>query len=84
MAGELSFVFAYTFIFVSCVVGFTFGIWNWFSVKYLFIKIIIQVQSIDTEQKNPDEKTEQLLNSDDDPIKTMNETAKAIQEVNLI
>lgn len=30
----LSFGFAYAFIFISCVVGFLFGIWNWAAVKY--------------------------------------------------
>lgn len=34
---DLSFGFAYTFILASCVVGFIFGMWNWWIVNNIII-----------------------------------------------
>jgi hypothetical protein len=34
---DLSFTSSYIFIFVSCIIGFLFGIWNWMSVMSIDI-----------------------------------------------
>lgn len=71
---DLSFSFAYTFIFVSCGVGFLFGLYNWFAVM-----------SIDTEKKNKESDREEPLmghKTEDGKCsyEVMNHTSRLIQE----
>jgi H(+)-translocating pyrophosphatase len=66
---ELSFGFSYTFIFVSCVVGFVFGIWNWVSVL-----------GIETHFDNRDDKERPLQTEHRNSNEIMNETSAKIQE----
>ena len=72
---EISFAYAHTFIISSCVVGFIFGIYNWFAVLFFFKN---QVMSIDT---NPTDLKEPLNPNNNECIKVMNDVALKIQNV---
>ena len=69
---EISFTFAYSFIFASCGIGLIFGLWNWYSVM-----------SIKPELRDEDNDTESpLINSTN--INLMYDIAEKIQNVKRI
>jgi hypothetical protein len=68
--GDISFTFAYTFIFASSAIGILFGLWNWYSV----MKIKPELRDMDIDSESP------LINSTN--INLMKEISKKIQDVN--
>ena len=78
---ELSFEFAYTFIFFSCGLGLIFGIWNYFQVKIVSNKNV-QVANIEITDKSQSDVEEQLVNKIDiHNLELIIDTARKIQEV---
>jgi hypothetical protein len=67
---DISFTFAYSFIFASSAVGLIFGLWNWYSV--MKIKPELREQDLDTESP--------LINNSN--ITLMHEISTKIQNVN--
>jgi len=67
---EISFTFAYSFVFASSVIGLIFGLWNWYSV--MKIKPELREQDIDTESP--------LINNSN--ITLMHDISTKIQNVN--
>lgn len=68
--GDISFTFAYTFIFVSSAIGILFGLWNWYSV----MKIKPELRDMDVDTESP------LISSSN--INLMKEISTKIQDVN--
>jgi hypothetical protein len=68
---DISFTFAYTFIFASCTVGVLFGLYNWYSV--MKIKPELKEHDIDTESP--------LINNSN--ITLMHDISTKIQNVSL-
>lgn len=69
---DLSFSFAYSFTFSACLVGFLFGVYNWFAVL-----------NIDTSGKNKDNEEKLIQHKTKDGkscYDIMNQTSKLIQE----
>jgi len=67
---QISFAFAYSFIFASCAVGLLFGLWNWYSVMSINPKL----NQDETDTESP------LINSNN--ITLMHDIAEKIQNVN--
>jgi hypothetical protein len=69
---EITFTFAYSFIFASCGVGLLFGLWNWYSV----MSIKPRLNNEDTDSESP------LISSTN--ISLMDDIAEKIQNVNIM
>lgn len=67
---DISFTFAYSFIFASSAIGLLFGLWNWYSV--MSIKAEFREQDLDTESP--------LINNSN--IIMMHDISTKIQNVN--
>ena len=70
MNGELNFTYAYSYIITACILGFSFGIYNW-----------RKVNSIKTDGKY-DELEEGRKHIEEEQIKIMNEMVEKIEKVN--
>jgi inorganic pyrophosphatase len=68
---DLSFSFAYTFVFASCAIGFIFGMVNWFNIKDIDIKM---EESTDKEENLIEKEKEKECNE------MMIKTTKLIQD----
>lgn len=72
---ELSFLFSYLFIFISCFLGIAFGIYNWLAVYSIKPNLIPSKELLEDDEELVDEKEYNL----EECIRTMNKTSEYIQ-----
>ncbi len=70
MSADIEFSLAYTLIMVSSLVGFLFGVWNWYCVM-----------SVKTVSKQGNDEIERGLIIDNSKIEHMNKVSESIQKV---